>query len=87
MEYGHGKLFQGHQDPSGEDVYVFLDIPDDQYPNIQDGLIFSEVETLTVPVDMVASLAWRDENPQVYDAFLGTVLDAQPAIDDLTREH
>ncbi len=87
MEYGHGKLFQGHQDPSGEDVYVFLDIPDDQYPEIQDGLIFSEVETLTVPVDMVASLGWRDENAQAYDAFLGTVLDAQPAIDDLTREH
>ena len=87
MEYGHGKLFQGHKDPSGEDVYVFLDIPDDQYPSIQDGLIFSEVETLSVPVDMVASLAWRDENAQAYDAFLGAVIDAQPAIDDLTREH
>ena len=87
MKYGHGKLFQGHQDPSGADVYVFLDIPDDQYPSIQDGLIFSEVETLTVPVDMVASLAWRDENAQAYDSFLGAVLDAQPTIDDLTREH
>ena len=87
MEYGHGKLFQGHQDPSGEDVYVFLDIPDDQYPEIQDGLIFTEVETLTVPVDMVASLGWRDENAQAYESLLGSVLDAQPAIDELTRAH
>ena len=87
MEYGHGKLFQGHKDPSGEDVYVFLDIPDDQYPSIQDGLIFSEVETLSVPVDMVASLGWRDENAQAYESLLGAVLDAQPAIDELTREH
>ncbi len=86
-KYGHGKLFQGHRDPSGEDVYVFLDIPDDQYPNIQDGLIFSEVETLTVPVDLVASLTWRENHAEAYEAFLGAVLDAQPAIDDVTREH
>ena len=86
-KYGHGKLFQGLQDPSGEDIYVFLDIPDDQYPNIQDGLIFSEVETLTVPVDMVASLDWRNENAAAYESLLGAVLDAQLPIQDLTREH
>lgn len=86
-KYGHGKLFQGYQDPSGEAIYVFLDIPDDQYPNIQDGLIFSEVETLTVPVDMVASLAWRDENASAYESLLGAVFDAQPSIQDLTRQH
>ena len=86
-QYGNGKLFQGHQDPSGEDVYVFLDIPDNQYPDLQDGLFFSEVETLTVPVDMVASLDWRSAHSEAYEHFLGAVLDAQPAIEDLTREH
>ena len=86
-KYGNGKLFQGLQDPSGEAVYVFLDIPDDQYPNIQDGLFFSEVETLTIPVDMVASLDWRSDNASAYDAFLGAVLDAQPTINQLTAEH
>lgn len=86
-EYGHGKLFKGHQDPSGEDVYVFLDIPDDQYPDIQDGIFFSDVETLSVPVDLVANLAWRDENAEAYEQFLGAVIDAQPAINTLTSEH
>ena len=78
--YGNGKLFEGYEDPSGERVYVFLDIPDDQYDNLQDGLIFSEVETLTVPVDMVASIDWRDENAAAYESLLGAVLDAQPRI-------
>ncbi|MYD44680.1 MAG: hypothetical protein F4W90_12440 [Gammaproteobacteria bacterium] len=86
-EYGHGKLFKGHQDPSGQDVYVFLDIPDDQYPKIQDGIFFSDVETLSVPVDMVANLAWRDENAEAYEQLLGAVLDAQPVINTLTSEH
>lgn len=86
-KYGNGKLFKGYQDPSGESVYVFLDIPDDQYANIQDGLLFSEVETLTVPVDMVANLDWSAENPNAYSALIGAVLDAQPAIAAHTSEH
>ena len=86
-KYGNGKLFKGYQDPSGESVYVFLDIPDDQYENIQDGLLFSEVETLSVPVDMVASLDWSSENPEAYESLIGAVLDAQPAIDQHTSEH
>lgn len=84
-KYGNGKLFQGHQDPSGERVYEFMDIPDDQYENIQDGMIFSAVETLSVPVDMVASLDWSKENPEAYESLIGAVLDAQPSINSLTR--
>lgn len=86
-KYGNGKLFKGYQDPSGESVYVFLDIPDDQYENIQDGFLFSEVETLTVPVDMVASLDWRKDNPEAYESLLGAVIDAQPTIASLVSEH
>lgn len=84
-KYGNGKLFQGHEDPSGERVYEFMDIPDDQYENIQDGMIFSAVETLSVPVDMVANLDWSKENPEAYESLLAAVLDAQPSINSLTR--
>ena len=84
-KYGNGKLFQGLQDPSGERVYEFHDIPDDQYDNIQDGILFSAVETLSVPVDMVASLAWSKENPEAYNSLLGAVLDSQSSINRLTR--
>ena len=86
-KYGHGKLFDGFSDPSGERVYVFLEIPDDQYDNIQDGLIFSEVETLTVPVDMVASLDWQKANAEAYEFLLSGVIDAQSEIASITQSH
>ena len=86
-KYGGGKLFNGFNDPSGERVYVFLDIPDDQYDNIQDGLIFSEVETLSVPVDMVANLDWQTANTDAYEALIGGVIDAQPGINQITQSH
>ncbi len=83
--YGGGKLFKGHIDQSGEPVYVFTDLPSGQYGNIQDGLFSSAVETLSVPVDMVASLAWSERNATAYDALIGAVLDSQSQIADATH--
>ena len=83
--HGGGKLFKGHIDQSGEPVYVFRDLPSGQYGNIQDGLFSSAVETLTVPVDMVASLSWSERNGSAYDALIGAVLESQIRIDDSTH--
>ena len=85
-KYGGGKLFQGHLDQSGERVYEFQHVPDDQYNNIQDGIFFSEVETLTVPVDMVASLEWSEKNKTAYSYLIEAVLESQNTIDQITRE-
>ena len=84
-KYGGGKLFKGHLDQSGEPVYVFTDLPSGQYGNIQDGLFSSAVETLSVPVDMVASLDWRERNGDAYDAFIGALLESQSQIADATH--
>ena len=84
-KYGGGKLFKGHLDQSGEPVYVFRDLPSGQYGNLQDGLFSSAVETLSVPVDMVASLGWSERNGSAYDALIGAVLESQSRIDDATH--
>ncbi len=84
-KYGSGKLFKGHLDQSGEPVYVFRDLPSGQYGNIQDGLFSSAVETLSVPVDMVASLSWGERNGSAYDALIGAVLESQSRIADATH--
>lgn len=87
MEYGGGKLFSGHKDQSGEEVYTFYDIPGGQYPNIQDGIVMSSVETLTVPVDMVSSLDWGAKHSDAYDGLISGVMTAQRNINNATREH
>jgi len=84
-KYGHGKLFKGHLDQSGEPVYVFRDLPSGQYSNIQDGVFSSAVETLTVPLDMVASLSWSERNGSAYDALIGAVLESQSRISEATH--
>jgi len=84
-KYGHGKLFKGHLDQSGEPIYEFHDLPSGQYGNIQDGLFSSAVETLTVPVDMVASLSWSERNGAAQEALMGAVLESQSRIDDATH--
>ena len=84
-QYGGGKLFKGHLDQSGEPVYVFRDLPSGQYSNIQDGLFSSAVETLSVPVDMVASLSWSERNGPAYEALVGAVLESQSSISDATH--
>ena len=82
--YGEGVEFDGHLDQSGEKVYEFTDLPSEQYANIQDGFIFTQVKTLSVPVDMVASLEWKDQYPEVYGDLLAAVGSIQPSIDSLT---
>ena len=86
-KYGGGKLFKGHLDQSGERVYEFQDLPSNQYDNIQDGIFFSEVETLTVPVDMVANLEWSEKHSTAYSYLLDAVLESQNNIDQVTREN
>lgn len=85
-KYGGGKLFKGHMDQSGERVYEFQDLPSNQYDQIQDGIFFSEVETLTVPVDMVASLEWSESHTDAYNYLVEAVLESQNNIDQITRE-
>ena len=82
--YGEGVKFDGHIDQSGEQVYEFTDLPSEQYANIQDGFIFTQVKTLSVPVDMVASLEWKGQHPEVYNDLLAAVGGIQPSIDSLT---
>ena len=72
--YSDGSLFKGHKDQSGEQVYLSRDIPGGQYDNIQDGIIWSSVETLAVPVDMVASLSWSETYPDAYNGFIRAVM-------------
>ena len=78
--YREGSLFKGHKDQSGEDVYLSRDIPGGQYDNIQDGIFWSSVETLAVPVDMVASLSWGEKYPDAYTGFLKAVMTARGAV-------
>ena len=79
-------MFQGHKDQSGERVYEFQDLPSNQYDQIQDGMFFSEVETLTVPVDMVASLEWSETHKDAYEYLVEAVLESQNNINQITRE-
>jgi len=85
-KYGGGKLFKGHMDQSGERVYEFQDLPSNQYDQIQDGIFFSEVETLTVPVDMVANIEWSEKHKTAYEYLIAAVLESQNNIDQLTQE-
>ncbi|GAB6042494.1 TAXI family TRAP transporter solute-binding subunit [Endothiovibrio diazotrophicus] len=85
-KYRSGALFKGYVDQSGEEVYHFADIPGNQYEHIQDGL-FSSVETLIVPVDMISSLTWSKKDPQAYESLLSATLASTGEIDRLIKEH
>ena len=78
--YSDGSLFKGHKDQSGEQVYLSRDIPGGQYDNIQDGIIWSSVETLAVPVDMVASLSWSETYPDAYNGFIKAVMSTRASV-------
>ncbi len=72
---------EGMKDQSGEDMYMFDSIPNEQYPNIQSGFFSSSVKTLSVPMDMVVSLDWSEKNPDAYEKLMELLIQTQHAFD------
>lgn len=72
--------FDNARDPQGNRVYTFADIPGGTYRNLQDGMLSSAVETLTVDAVLVVTTTWAERNKRGMEDLSDAILRAMPAI-------
>ncbi len=66
----------------GKDLYEFDTIPSDVYPNIQDGLFSSSIETLVVRAVLVVNSKWTQANPNGLKSLNESLHAVKPLIDN-----
>lgn len=69
--------FDEAEDPEGQKLYEFTDIPGGTFDGLQDSW-FGGITTIAVKTDFIVAKSWIKRNGSArYDALIGTVLDAQ----------
>lgn len=79
--------FNDTQDQFGNDVYSFVEIPSDTYPNLQKGFFTGKtIETIGVNAVLAVRTDWaKTYGPEALDALTYAVLEAQPLISVITN--
>ena len=79
--------FNDTQDQFGNDVYSFVEIPSDTYPNLQKGFFTGKaIETIGVNAVLAVRTDWaKTYGPEALDALTYAVLEAQPLISAITN--
>lgn len=73
--------FNNKVSASGGKVYEFDKIPDSVYPNIQDGLISSSIETLVVRAVLIVNSKWASNNQDAADGIPESLVAVKDKID------
>ncbi len=79
--------FNDTTDPYGNDIYQFVNIPDNIYPGLQkDFILGRDVETIAVEAIMVVRTDWAERyGPEAMDALSFAIMEAGPVMKNRTN--